>query len=142
MIRVLLTVAGVRLWPLKRTTEPLLKLVPLIVSVKAAHGAGPHCVGEMELTVGAGPVTVKGSEPVEFGDWPASKTLTCATVAAAKSVAARIVAVNWFALTKAVVRFDPFHRTTEEAVNPAPFTVSVTSVAVPAVAVVGEMDRR
>ncbi len=51
-------------------------------------------------------------------------TVTWAVPAVAMS-AAVIAAVNWVEETKVVVRFDPFHRTTEPATKLLPLTVSV-----------------
>ena len=60
------------------------------------------------------------------------KTVTLAVPAVAMS-AARIDAVTWVALTYIVVRFVPFHLTTELLTKLVPFTVRVNAVP-PAVA--------
>jgi hypothetical protein len=48
-------------------------------------------------------------------------------------------AVNWVALTKVVVRLDPFQRTTELEMKDAPFTVSMKAAS-PALALEGETE--
>ena len=53
--------------------------------------------------------------------------------------AARIEAVTFVALTKAVVRALPFHFTTTPVAKPVPFTVRVKATP-PAVAVAGDKD--
>ena len=63
------------------------------------------------------------------------KTVTLAVPAVAMS-AARIDAVTWVALTYVVVRFVPFHLTTEPEMKLVPFTVRVKA-APPAVAELG-----
>ena len=55
---------------------------------------------------------------------PGFRTVTEALPATAIS-AAGIAAVSWVALTKVVVRFAPFQRTTEPLTKLLPFTVSV-----------------
>jgi hypothetical protein len=62
-------------------------------------------------------------------------TVTWAVPTAAISPAS-IVAVNWVEDTYVVVRFAPFHRTTELGMKPLPLTVSVNP-ALPAVAKAG-----
>jgi hypothetical protein len=60
-------------------------------------------------------------------------------VPAAAISAAVMAACSCVALTKVVVRFEPFHCTTELLMNPLPLTVRVKA-APPAVALVGEIE--
>lgn len=53
-------------------------------------------------------------------------TVTLADPALVRSLA-RIDAVSCELLTKVVVRFWPFHRTTDAGTNPLPFTVNVNA---------------
>ena len=69
---------------------------------------------------------------------PGFRTVTEAVPAAAISVAG-IAAVSWVALTKVVVRFAPFQRTTEPLTKLLPFTVSVKA-GPPAAALLGERE--
>ena len=69
---------------------------------------------------------------------PGFCTVTEALPAAAIS-AAGIAAVSWVALTKVVVRFAPFQRTTEPLTKLLPFTVSVKAGPPPA-ALLGERE--
>ena len=69
---------------------------------------------------------------------PGFSTVTEALPAAAMS-AAVIAAVRWVALTKVVVRFAPFQRTTEPLTKLLPFTVSVKA-GPPAAALLGESE--
>src|SRR5207302_1465241 len=133
---VLLTNVVVRAEPFHRTTELPMNPLPFTVSVNAGSPATAP-VGLSVVTAGAGfgATTTKftiGSAPRrEEGD----TTVTVAVPALAMS-AAEIGAVNWVPLTNVVVRAEPFHRTTELAMNPLPFTVSVKPGS-PAMAPVG-----
>jgi hypothetical protein len=64
------------------------------------------------------------------------KTVMSAVPIAARS-AARIVAVNWVALTNVVARVEPFQRTVAPETKPLPVTVR-TRLVEPAVAVIGD----
>ena len=131
---VALTKVVVRFAPFQRTTEPLTKLLPFTVSVKAAPPAAA-LLGETVVNVGVeAPVIVK-VRALEIAP-PGFCTVTEAVPAAAMSVAG-IAAVSWVALTKVVVRFAPFQRTTEPLTKLLPFTVSVKA-APPARALLGE----
>lgn len=134
---VALTKVVVRALPFHCTVEPLMKFVPLTVSVKPVPPA----------------VTAFGLKPVIVGmgfcAWPILKltaldvpppgagllTVTLDVPVVAMSVAG-ICAVSCVALTNAVVRALPFHCTVEPATKPLPFTVKVNA-APPAVAPVG-----
>ena len=123
-----------RFVPFHLTTEPLTKLVPLTVSVKA----DPPAVAEeglMLVVVGTG---LSGTLIVKVWAFEVPppgvglKTVTWAVPAVAMS-AARIDAVTWVEETYVVVRFVPFHLTTELEMKFVPFTVRVKP-APPAVA--------
>jgi hypothetical protein len=123
VICVALTYVVVRFVPFQRTTEPEMKFVPLTVNVKA----DPPAVAEEGLrlvVVGTGLLIVKvwglDVPPPGVG----LKTVTLAVPAVAMS-AARIDAVTWVALTYVVVRFVPFHLTTDPEMKLVPFTVRV-----------------
>ena len=141
-------VAGVSSVPLtgtidlgvKRTTAFEAKFVPLRVNVKGAQGARPHCVGEMEFNVGAGPVMVKASAFVVLGIWLESKTFTC-TRELAPRFAAGTTTVNSVVVAVVGVRWVPPNCTTEFELKPSPMSVIVRSLA-PTGAVVGEIERR
>ena len=129
---VLLTKVVVRSAPFQRTTELLMKFVPLTVNVNAA----PPAVSELGLTllmVGVGfvCVTVKLNAldappppppPAEAG----LNTVTCAVPALAIS-AAVICAVSWVALPNVVLRSAPFQRTTELLMKFVPLSVNVNA---------------
>ena len=133
---VALTKLVVRFAPFQRTTEPLTKLLPFTVSVKAAPPAAA-LLGESVVNVGVeAPVIVK-VRALETAP-PGFCTVTEALPAAAIS-AAVIAAVSWVALTKVVVRFAPFQRTTEPLTKLLPFTVSVKA-GPPAAALLGESE--
>ena len=133
---VALTKVVVRFAPFQRTTEPLTKLLPFTVSVKAGPPA-TALLGESVVNVGVeAPVIVK-VRALETAP-PGFCTVTEALPAAAMS-AAVIAAVSWVALTKVVVRFAPFQRTTEPLTKLLPFTVSVKA-GPPAAALPGESE--
>jgi hypothetical protein len=114
--------------------------VPLTVKVKPTPPA-VALEGEIELIVGTGlfaALMVKAKFPQVPPPGAGLETVTCAVPAAAMS-AAVMAACNWVALTKVVVRFEPFHRTTDPLTNPLPFTVKVKA-APPAVALEGEIE--
>jgi hypothetical protein len=126
-----LTYVVVRSEPFHLTIEPLTKLVPFTVSVKAP----PSAVAEDGLRLviaGAGLLMVKicafDVPPPGVG----LNTVTLAVPALAMS-AAVIAAVSCVVLTYVVVRSTPFHLTTELLMKLVPLTVSVNA-APPAVA--------
>jgi hypothetical protein len=135
--RVAETNVVVRSSPFQRTTELVTNLLPLTVSVNAAPPA-VRDEGLKLVVVGRG---LSGTLIVKV--WPLEvpppgvglKTVTLAVPAVAMS-AARIDAVTWVALTYVVVRFVPFHLTTELEMKLVPFTVSVKADP-PAVAELG-----
>src|SRR5712691_9016337 len=131
----LLTNVVARSLPLKRTTELLLKLAPLAVSVKAASPA-VSLAGEMPVSVGAGLLTVNSIVPEVPPPGVGLKTATGNVPAVCKS-APVIWALNSVALTKVVGRLLPFQSTTELATKLAPLTVK-TNAASPAVLLAGE----
>lgn len=131
---VALTKVVVRGLPFHCTVEPLTKLLPLTVKVKAAPPAvapfGFKLViegrGLLMANVAASEVPPPGAGVV---------TVTLAVLAVAMSVAG-IKAVNCVALMKNVVRALPFHCTVESLMNPLPVTTNVKAVP-PAVAEAG-----
>ena len=103
------------------TTEPLTKLVPVTVRVKA----DPPAVADTGLRLvvpGTGLLIVKGRGPDVTP--PGFNTVTFTVPAAAISAAA-IEAVSWVAFTKVVVRLDPPHCTAEPLTKLVPLTVRV-----------------
>ena len=118
----------VRFAPFHRTTEPATKFVPVTVSVNAAEPAAAE-IGVMLVNVGAGllaAVTVNDTCPEVPPPGVGLNTVTCAVPADATS-AADIAAVSCVAEPNVVVRFAPFHRTTEPATKFVPVTVSVNA---------------
>jgi hypothetical protein len=112
-----------RSFPLKRTTDPTTKPVPLTVSAKPTPPA---------LTV-AGEILVIDGETVKTTalDTPPPgagfETVICMRPALAIS-AAVICAVNCVELTNVVVRLLPLKRTTAVGRNLVPFTVNVKAI--------------
>src|SRR2546426_72256 len=131
---VALTKVVVRAAPFQRTVEPLVKPVPLTVSVKAAP---PTCalVGDRLETVGTGLLIENVNTPDVPPSGPDRTTVTDAVPTAARS-AAGMAAVSRAVLTKVVVRVAPFQRTVDPFTNPVPLTVSVKA-APPTVALIG-----
>ena len=82
----LLTNVVVRLPPFQRTTDELLKFVPVAVSVNAALPA-TTLVGEIELSVGAGLLIVNVEAPEVPPPGVGLNTVTDAVPAVAMSVA-------------------------------------------------------
>ena len=133
------TYVVVRLDPFHCTTEPLMKLLPLTVRVKAEPPAVAE-VGLMLVVVGTGLAAALIVKVCAFEVPPPGaglNTVTEAVPAVAMSVAV-IGAVNWVADTYVVVRLDPFHCTTEPLMKLLPLTVRVKAEP-PAVAEVGLM---
>jgi len=83
---VLLTNVVVRLPPFQRTTDELLKFVPVAVSVNAALPA-TALVGEIELSVGAGLLIVNVEAPEVPPPGVGLKTVTEVVPAVAMSAA-------------------------------------------------------
>lgn len=131
---VLLTKVVVRVLPFQRTAEPLTKLLPVTVRLKAALPARSE-LGFKLVIVGAGLLIVKLAAPELPPPGVGLKTVTFAVPAEAAS-AAVMLADNCVLLAKVVVRSLPFQRTTEFATNPVPFTIKV-KVLVPAVTALG-----
>src|SRR3989454_1016756 len=131
---VALTKVVVRAAPFQRTVEPLVKPVPLTVSVKAAP---PTCalVGDRLETVGTGLLIENVNTPDVPPSGPDRTTVTDAVPTAARSEAG-MAAGGRAGLTKVVVRVAPFQRTVDPFTNPVPLTVSVKA-APPTVALVG-----
>ena len=123
---VVLTNVVVRSVPFHLTTELEIKFVPLTVRVKAVPPAVAD-VGLRLVVVGtglSGTLIVKVWELEVPPPGVGLKTVTRAVPAVAMS-AARIDAVTWVALTYVVVRFVPFHLTTELEMKFVPLTVRV-----------------
>src|SRR6266404_1726106 len=134
---VLLTKVVVRLAPFQRTTDELLKFVPVAVSVNAPLPA-TALVGEIELSVGAGLLIVNVEAPEVPPPGVGLKTVTVAVPVAAMSFAS-IWARSWVLLTKVVVRLVPFQRTTDVTAKFVPVVVSVKA-APPATTLVGLIE--
>src|SRR5256885_4805646 len=120
---VALTKTVVRAAPFQLTVEPLTKLLPLTVSVKAALPADV-LVGDRAARVGDELFTVNVCAAELPPPGAGVTTVTCGVPAAATSAAA-MAAVSCVALTKVVVRVAPFHLTVLPLTKPVPFTVSV-----------------
>lgn len=134
---VALTNVVVLAFPLKLTTAPETKLVPLTVNVNAAPPV-IALVGESDVIAGTGLFTVNVEIPEVPPPGARFVTVTLSVPAAAMSAAA-IEAVICVALTKVVVLAAPLKFTTDVETNPVPFTVSVNA-APPFVPLVGESD--
>src|SRR5207249_4118769 len=132
---VALTNVVVRGAPFQRTSEPVTKLLPVTVRVKAAPPA-VALAGASPLTTGTGLAAIVNVWALEVPP-PGSgvKTVTEAVPTAARS-AAGMAAVSCVPLTNVVVRAVPFQRTSEVATKFVPVTVSVKSVP-PAAALLG-----
>src|SRR6266404_29508 len=132
---VALTNVVVRAAPFHCTVLPLMKPVPVTVSVNAAPLTSA-LLGLRPVSVGAGLFTVNVCAAEVPPPGAGVRTVTLAVPAAAMS-AAVIAAVSWMVLTKVVGRAAPFHCTVVEPfTNPVPLTVSVKA-APPTVALVG-----
>lgn len=109
----------------KFTTEEEMKFVP--VRVSATLWPRRPLVGEIEARVGTGFDELEIVK-AKFGVVPPPGagfvTVTLAVPEVAMSDAS-MEALIWVALTKVVVRADPLKFTTEEEMNPEPFTVKV-----------------
>jgi hypothetical protein len=116
----------VRFAPFHSTTEPLMKPLPLTVSVKAAAPAVREDGLMLEITGTGGSLIVKVRALEVPPPGVGLNTLTWAVPATAMS-AAVIAAVNLVAETNVVARFAPFHWTTELELNPLPLTVKVNA---------------
>jgi hypothetical protein len=120
------TYVVIRLTPFQRTTDALTKPDPFTVSVNA----GPPAValfGDSEVRTGTSPSPIVNMSAFDAPPPGAGlNTVTLAVPALAMSLAG-IAAVACVALTYVVVRFDPFHLTTDVLTKPDPFTVSVNA---------------
>src|SRR5438874_1040926 len=134
---VALTKVVVRAVPFQRTVEPLTKLVPVTVSVRAALPADV-LVGDSVESVGEGLLTLNVCAAEVPPPGAGVTTVTDAVAAVARSEAG-MAAVSCVALTKVVVRAAPFQRTPEALTKLLPFTVSVNA-APPTLALEGESD--
>ena len=125
------------LFPLKLTTAPETKFVPLTVNVNAAPPT-VALLGERDIMEGTGLFTLKS----EFPDAPPpgagffTDTLKVPAVAISAAV---IAAVTCVALTNVVVLAFPLKLTTAPETKFVPLTVNVNA-APPAIALVGERD--
>jgi hypothetical protein len=120
------TYVVVRVDPFQLTVEPETKPVPFTASGKPAPPAVAE-VGLMPVVAGMGSLIVKVWALEVPPPGAGFSTVTRAVPPDAMS-AAVIAAVNWVEETYVVVRFDPFHCTTEPLTKPLPFTVSVNPV--------------
>jgi hypothetical protein len=128
-------------FPFQRTTELGIKFVPITVKVKACAPTGAQ-LGSRELIVGTAFVPLGTSKFTVFEVPPPGAglvTVTAAVPAEAMAVA-RMAAVNCAELTNVVVRAVPAKLTTEAETKFVPLTVSVKPDALPATALVGEID--
>src|SRR5438309_1013735 len=132
---VTLTKVVVRVAPFQRTLEPVTKLLPFRVRVKAAPPT-LALEGESDVSDGAGAVIVNVWAPEVPPSTPGIVTVTWAVPTAAMSEAG-IAAVTCVGLTRVVVRAPPFQRTLAPMSNPVPVSVSVNP-APPAVALEGD----
>src|SRR5437762_293802 len=120
---VALTKVVVRAVPFQRTVEPLTKLVPVTVSVRAALPADV-LVGDSVESVGEGLLTLNVCAAEVPPPGAGVTTVTDAVAAVARSEAG-MAAVSCVALTKVVVRAAPFQRTLAPMSYPVPVSVSV-----------------
>jgi hypothetical protein len=112
--------------PLKFTTEPLTKFVPVTTSENAAEPA-TLVVGESEVTVGTGFVVAVTLKFTEFEAPPPGVgfvTITAGVPTDATS-AARIAAATCVELTNDVLLLAPPKLTVAPLTKPEPFTVNV-----------------
>lgn len=112
---------------------------PEACSVKS-YGFPPLVDGSCEVLTasGEGVEIVKAEAEEVPPPGVGLKTVTCAEPSAAMSVAG-MAAVRRVLLSKVVVRFEPFHLTTELEMKFDPFTVNVKA-GPPVFALVGEME--
>jgi hypothetical protein len=122
--------------PLKFTTAPETKLVPLTVSVKAPPPTF-LLAGEMLVVVGGGLFTVTTCAFEEPPPGAGLATVMLNVPAVVRSLAG-IAAVTLMLLAKVVVRGEPAKLTTEVDTKFVPFTVRVKAP-LPRVALAGEM---
>ena len=123
--------------PFHRTTDELMKFVPVAVSVNAAPPAAA-LLGESELSVGTGLLIVNVCALEAPPPGVGLKTVTGAVPGVAMSLA-RICTWSWVPLTNVVDRSLPFQRTTDEAMKFVPVAVRVNP-APPAAALGGEIE--
>jgi hypothetical protein len=153
---VALTNVVVRALPFHCAVDPLMKFVPVNVSVNAAPPA-PVSVGEIAVSVGTGfaalIVNVSAFDVVPDGN-PCGRMLvgfappprftvgvkTCTEAEPAVAISAAVIAaVNCVELTNVVARLLPFHCATDVLMKLLPFKVSVNA-APPAIAEFGASE--
>lgn len=120
---VLLVNNVVRSLPFQRTTEALVKPLPVTVTCSGVLVPASALLGESEVMIGGGLGSMVNVSAFEIPP-PALRTVTCAVPAAAKSPAG-IVAESEVADCSVVVRSLPFQRTTEDPLKPLPVIVNV-----------------
>jgi hypothetical protein len=130
-----LTNVVVRLDPFTCTTDPLTKLLPLTVNVKAAPPAAA-VLGDRLLSVGTGLFTEKVRAALVPPPGAPLTTVMERLPGEATSLAG-IAAVSWVLLTNVVVRLDPFTCTIDPLTKLLPLTVNVKAP-LPAVAALGD----
>jgi hypothetical protein len=116
----------VRFAPFHCTTESATKPLPLTVSVNAAPPAVRDVGLKLEIVDNGGSLIVK-VRALEVPPPGAGLTTVTWAVPAAAMSAAGIAAVNRVEETYVVVRFAPFHWTTELELKPLPLAVSVNA---------------
>ena len=122
-----------------RTTDDVMKFVPVTVSVKAAPPA-TKLLGDSELRVGVGfGALIVNVCALDVPPPGGGVNTVTGTVPALAMSAALIGAVSCVWLTNVVVRGLPFQRTTEVIAKFVPVAVNA-NVAPPAVALVGEIE--
>jgi hypothetical protein len=129
--------------PFQLTSTPLVKPVPLTVSVRPtglqyAVDADPVVDAESDVMDGA---TTGNATPLDAPPPPPAvvlKTVTVGDPTEARSVA-KIAALSCVELTYVVARVTPFHCTTEQGTKLLPVTANVNA-AVPAVALAGKSE--
>jgi hypothetical protein len=134
---VLLTQVVVRSAPFHRTTDPLMKFVPVAVSVNPAPPA-TALLGDSALSVGARLLIVNVWALEVPPPGAGLNTVTDAVPAEAMS-AAVICAVSCVLLPNVVARALPFHCTIDELMKFVPVSARVKA-APPAVALGGEIE--
>jgi hypothetical protein len=119
------------------------KFVPDTATCNTEHASlpGRRLAGKLVMVtpviVGTGGVTVSGVLPLVDPPGPGLLTVREPTLAFCRSAAIKTTC-NVVALTKVVVRADPFHNTTELASKPVPMSAMVA--AAPAATSLGEID--
>jgi pectin methylesterase-like acyl-CoA thioesterase len=104
-----------RVAPFHRTTDALANPLPVTVTVNAAAPA-VTLAGDTDSTLGTGFAIVNAKSPEAPPPGAGVNTDTCAGPPVATS-AASIAAWSSVELTNVVIRFAPFHRTTDHGTN-------------------------